>query len=186
MVSLMRKIIALLSVICLVLCCGCSMHYGETTVDKDNVTFYPSRVNKVCFAGRYNWDGSSDNLTINIPDKVDGYRVTKIGGYTGRGMPTPFCIDFSSIGSHTLDVPENAQITVYNFTLNIGKNVNEMQNIRVNDYFKINGTEQYAKIVFTINCHKDNKHFYSLDGKLYNKKDNTLVTEFEYFNEKLT
>lgn len=185
----MKKLLALLSIICLMFCCGCSMHYGETTIDMDNVTFYPSKVNTVCFAGRYNWDGSSDKMTINIPDEVDGYKVTKLGGYTGRGFPTPFYIDFSSVGSicYHDDIPDNAEIITYHFTLNIGKNLNELQRVVIDRYCKIKDTDKYAEFAFTVNCHKDNKHFYSLDGKLYNKKDNTLIDDFNYYikNENL-
>lgn len=180
----MKKISVLLSFIILLLCCGCSMHYGENTILKDNITYYPSSVSKVCFVGTYSWDGTQDTTTIDIPDKVDGYRVTKLGGYTGRGVPTPFYIDFSSIGSYYYeDIPNNAEIITYHFTLNIGKNLNEIQRVFIDEYLKINDSDRYAKIVFTVNCNKDNKHFYSLDGKLYNRKDNTLITEFNYLED---
>ena len=112
----MKRILIVLTLLCFSLLCGCSMHYGESTIDKDNITFYPSRVNKVCFAGKYYWDSNFGNTIINIPDKVDGYKVTKLGGYTGRGVPTPFWIDFSKLGSYTIDIPENAEITIYNLS----------------------------------------------------------------------
>ena len=179
----MKKALALFLILCFIPCCGCSLHYGEKTITKDYLTYYQSSVSKVCFAGCYEWDGKEESTTITIPDEVDGYKVTKLGGYIGRGVPTPFYIDFSNVGSYYYgDIPDNAEIITYHFTLNIGKNLNEIQKVVIDDYFKINDTEQYARLCFTVNCHKDNKHFYSEDGRLYNKKDNTLITDFNYFN----
>lgn len=44
------------------------------------------------FAADVDWDGS-DGAVIVIPDEVHGYKVTALGGYIGRGVPTAFALN---------------------------------------------------------------------------------------------
>ena len=63
--------------------------WAET--EKDGLIFYTGRASHRCFVAGWTWDGDEDHLTITIPDKFNGYAVTQLGGYNGRGG-SPFCI----------------------------------------------------------------------------------------------
>mgnify|MGYP003297850299 CR=1 FL=1 len=46
----------------------------------------------ICVVGYYEWDGNEENMTITIPDEVDGKKVNSLGGTVGRGAPVRFDI----------------------------------------------------------------------------------------------
>ena len=69
------------------------------------------------------------------------------------------------------------------FILNIGKNIEVVDYVVMDEYYPhINedGSITFYHPVVNINCSEENEHFYSKDGKLYDKKTNALINEFEY------
>jgi len=170
---------------------GCSLEY-KNIISQDNMSFYTSSIRKRCFAGSYNWDGNKDSMSINIPDKINGYAVKALGGYSGRGVSIPFCVNLpeklkeDAIFRYESDTPFDVPVEDLHFNINIGTNVKELTNIRFKDYFiygnYIKDTYSY-RIVVSVNCSEDNKTFYSKDGKLYRRSDDSLVDEFFYYNE---
>lgn len=175
-----------------------SLYYDETA-EKDGFFFAINETANCCFVGSFNCDEYTENMEITIPDEYEGKPITQIGGYFGRGVPSPFRISVSDIyvnapeGSeyHSIysgDIDEfdiEADYTVQNivFTLNIGKNIKTIKYVNMDDYYphinEDNSITFYHPVV-EINCSKENKFFYSKDGKLYDKKTNESVGDFAY------
>jgi hypothetical protein len=189
-----RHLLAFVCILIIAALSGCSLAYdSENVISKDNMSFYyPSSMSKRCFAGCYSWDGNKDSMNINIPDKIDGYAIKALGGYIGRGVPTPFGIKLpeelkeNTVLKYTCDTPVGVPVEELHFTINIGANVKELKNIRFKDYYiygdYIKDTYSY-RVVVSISCSKKNKTFYSKDGKLYRSADDSLVDEFFYYGE---
>ena len=154
---------------------------------------------KTCFAGQYECTEYTPNCEITIPDEFDGKPITKIGGYHGRGVPTPFFISVDDVfmnapagtrfsyifngdlKSYQFDVSFNEEDVV--FVLNIGKNVKTVEYVEMGKkYPHVNedGSVTFYHPVVYINCSEENKNFYSENGKLYNRKTDELITEFDY------
>lgn len=192
----MKRIFSLLiASACILLCfCGCSMDYSfDNGKIVDNVQYYFNSKNKTCFAAEYLWDGKSTDIVIQ--DEVDGYKVTELGGYVGRGYPTPFGIQYkdnrdndtnSDEGTINLlwesEVPETAVVHYVNFDIKIGKNVNCLQYTDgFSDYYKMD-KNNYFKPLVTFSVSPENNDF-SVDkmGKIFNvKKGSNNIHDFDY------
>lgn len=174
----------------------------DETVQYDNFTIAINDSGKCCFVGCYTVEKYTENMEITIPDYYEDIPIERIGGYFGTGAPTPFCIDIPEY----LNSPENSsysgvfighpdtfnldvKYTVVDlpFRLNIGKNINEISNVSMDSYFPYindDGSITFYHPVVEISCSIDNEHFYSKDGKLYDRENDELITEFAYkYNE---
>ena len=84
---------------------------------------------------------------------------------------------------NNFDIEENYSVENPVFTVNIGKNIDAIVNVDMDVYYPhINedGSITFYHPVVNINCSKENKHFYSKDGKLYYKETDELVSDFAY------
>lgn len=91
----MRKILTIILSICLTFCLsGCI--YEEVAMlysDSAEIDGFYVAINKTancCFVGEYNCIEYTENSEITIPDDYEGIPIKRIGGYYGRGVPTPF------------------------------------------------------------------------------------------------
>ncbi len=204
----MRNFSAMTLSICLTLCLsGCvleeaSLLYSDN-IEKDGFYIAVNKTANCCFVGGYNCTEYTKNLAITIPDDYDGIPIKRIGGYYGRGVPTPFSISLSDL---YINAPEDSE---YNavlggnidefdisrdyvvediiFNLNIGENIEIIEYVVMDEYYPhINGggSITFYHPVVNINCSDENKHFYSKDGKLYNKITDELIPGFAYVASK--
>ena len=180
---------------------GCSL--GEVSLlyresyESDGLFICVNRIANCCFVGSYECEGYPDNMEIIIPDEFDGVPIERIGGYYGRGVPTPFGItlyevmnapkgseyDFVGFGSRNEFETEECAVEDVIFNLHIGKNIKVVEDVDLNEYYPhINddGSITYYHPVVNITCSEDNEKFYSKDGKLYYKSSDKLVEKFEY------
>ena len=65
---------------------GCCMFYEKVQLDK--VTIFEGVSD--CFVAKFYWDGHEKEITF--PDTYNKKPVNSLGGYFGRGVPTPFRI----------------------------------------------------------------------------------------------
>ena len=150
-------------ILCLVLA-GCSMDYStDRYVEQDGVIYYTSSREKVCFAScTFLWDGEADHMEIVIPDTVDGYRVTALGGYLGRGLPCPFQL---VMPVDPADPPDGAPVRDLVFTLRLGRYVGAINSAVISETYLLDG--EYVRPVFYVICDRNNSHYRSTDGVLY-------------------
>lgn len=174
-----------------------SFFYDEAE-NTENPKIYVNDLLDKCFVGQYNCTEYTENMEIAIPDYWEGIPVTTFGGYLGKGLPTPFIIDLSDIYMNTEDnmvwsfdsinsksVGTDYEIKELEFVLKIGEHISEIRNVEMDYYYPhINddGSITFYHPVVRIECAENNKHFYSKDGKLYDKKTDELIEDFAYKN----
>ena len=198
----MKKTVAFLLLVSFLLCLS--------ACDLDGVAYFYSysgeyngfgiAVNKLancCFVSGYTCTEYTEGMEITIPDDYNGIPIKRVGGFSGIGAPSPFGIDLSQV---YMNAPEGSEFdmiwrypddelsvayTIENvvFQLNIGKNIEEIDFVFMDDYYPhINedGTVTFYHPVVYITCSEENTTFYSKDGKLYYKSTNALVEDFAY------
>ena len=200
----MKRILYVFVLVILILCvCSCpseklALQYRESA-EKDGFYIGVNKTANCCFVGSFDCDEYIENMEITIPDHYEGIPIKRIGGYFGRGVPTPFVISvaglymnapdkskFDSVYNgdiHSFEIEEKYTVEKLKFTLNIGKNVNTIANVSMDSYYphiNSDGSITFYYPVVNINCSDKNKHFYSKDGKLYDKKTNELISDFAY------
>ena len=159
---------------------GCNL-YNVENIYADGLCYTLNAHKKVCFAGAFAWDG--ENMVIEVADEIERHPVTSLGGYTGKGVSNPFSVHIEGVHSTWSEgaLPSGARIRQLHFTVNIGKNVEELKNIEMKDYYQIGDTREFYQILVTVNCAEKNQTFYSRNGKLYRSSDDSLVECFYYF-----
>lgn len=200
MIDKSKVFAAVLSIVLLIALSGCETEDFATLYrDKTEIDGFYILINQsanCCFVGQYNCTAYTENMEITIPDEYDGMPVTRLGGYCGRGLPTPFQISLADLymnapegskyntvsSSNTIDA-ENCVVEDVVFILNIGENIKTIEYVTMDNYYPhINEDDSitYYHPVVKINCSDSNKHFYSKDGKLYYKNTDELVSDFAY------
>lgn len=204
----MKKILALVLSVLLIFCfSGCSLEevsmlYTEDG-EKDGFTVFINETANCCFVSGYICAEYTENLEITIPDDYNGIPIKRIGGHHGSGAPTPFSIPLNDLymnapeGSYydtiycgdisEFNIPRKHTVKDIVFDLNIGKNIEVVDFVVMDEYYPhINedGSITLYHSVVNINCSNENQHFYSKDGKLYNKKTDELITDFAYVSDK--
>lgn len=159
----------------------CSGMYGREDLTDGNMCYTTHNIFRTCFASVYAWTSDSGDDVLIIPDVIDGYRVTSLGGYVGSGAPCPFLIHFPDAVSICTEatLPEDAQVEQYHLVLYLGKHVDADTFVVLDEYFKMEDG-RYVQILTTIHCSEKNPHLYSEKGKLYRRIDDSLVLGFFY------
>lgn len=198
-----KTYIALLLTFIIIFLSGCfledmSLLYSESG-EKDGFYIAVNKAADCCFVGGYNCTEYTEQSEITVPDKYDGIPIKRIGGYYGKGVPTPFSISLADIymnapeGSEydcvfsgdidDLAHGENYIVEDIVFHLNIGKHVEEIQYVDMDNYYPhINDDNSitFYRPVVSVTCSEKNKFFYSDNGKLYNKSNDELIDGFAY------
>ena len=198
----MKKFIALITVFtCVLMLSGCvteeiSLLYSDSG-SEDNFNFAVNKTANCCFVSSYDCTEYTEDMELTVPDEFNGVPVKRLGGYFGRGVPSPFLISLNEYvnapdGSEYYAIYNEASLisiddeyTVGNirFILNIGKNIDTVEYVEMDNYYPhINddGSITFFHPVVYINCSEDNRHFYSKDGKLYDKATDKLILDFAY------
>ena len=166
------------------LLCGCCLLYSGDWLETDELMLIPHMIRKICFVGRYTWNSGNAEAVLHIPDVCQGYSVTGLGGSYGSGAPAPFGAHIPGTLMHHGEgtLPENAEIEQYHLTIHLGKKINYAGMISMDTYHNM-GNNRFVQILVTVNCDEENPWFYSENGKLYRRKDNSLVPGFFYFSD---
>ncbi len=200
----------LLTVLCVVVSMtffsGCCLFYDLVRNVNGFDVGYSARTNDA-FLGSYSWDGKEESLNIEIPEEYKGAPITSLGGYFGRGVPTPFNIEvsrqaqqllspnalrWSGMDIRTAARLDNVVVEYYTFNVRLSKNIKELQLISLDrltvSITEENQVEYYKVYVLKCNftCDEDNKVFYAQDGKLFYKNSGKLVenifyADFDYY-----
>ena len=196
----MKKVFVIFLVLSLIFSlCGCSLmyEYVNNAIGAFDVG-YSKNLNKA-FLAEYKWNGSAEGMNISTPDKYNDATITGLGGYTGRGVPSPFMISLSNeaktllcpdatewyYASHTSN-EDNTEVQYLRFQLHIGEHIKELEKLSMGGIilasYEENGAEKNIIFVLTcyVTCDDDNKTLYAKDGKLYYRKDNVLVEDIVY------
>ena len=200
----MKKfLVILLSISLMFSLSGCSFEkvplFYSDGAEADGFFICINKTANCCFVGGYNCTEYTENLEITIPDDYNGIPIKRMGGYYGRGVPTPFSINLADLYMNApeeseynavfggnideFDISEDYVVEDIVFNLNIGENIEIIEYVVMDKYYPhINddGSITFYHSVVNINCSDENKNFYSKDGKLYNKKTDELISDFAY------
>ena len=182
----------ILQAVCIALlftgCGGCSLNYSVT--DADGLTIGYSRLDGNAFVGCVTC--AAEQTEIVIPDAYNGLPVTNLGGYFGRGVPTPFYIE-PPIAEENVFCTDNSEITesgalpsakVLNlrYTLKIGKNIKDAAFVRMPVWVAEHddGTVTVYRPLVYIEVDAGNRVFYAENGVMYRKADHGRVDGFLY------
>ncbi len=178
---------------------GCCLFYNMEYDSESGFDIGYSELYNDAFAAAYMWDGKEDTTALTVPDEYDGMPVTSLGGYFGRGVPSPLQLTLDdearrllcpdAIEWYATDFVSDENICEFfplSFSLHIGKNVKEINGLAL-FYFIVARHESNAKSIlnyyvplFTVTCDEENEVFYSEDGKLYYRENGQLVTGIIY------
>ena len=179
--------------------CGCSLLYTHVNNAVGSFDVGCSEKLGKAFLATYNWDGSEEGMNIVLPESYNGIKITGLGGYTGTGVPDPFMIEpnekarenlcpnatvWAHSGGKIVAGPES--IHHLRFKLHINKQIEEIKNLSAGGFIIAQYIEdgQSKENVYVLTCYvtcdEENETFYSKDGKLYYKKDDTLVEDIVY------
>ena len=169
--------------------------YRPIQTDDSRYSFNASKLEKCAFLASYIWNGGGTDIVI--PDEVNGYKVTSLGGGANRKVQK-FHIKISpqSLGCDKL-VDETEYIKKHNesdeyslltFNIKIGKNLTRLGDIMPsykNAFLvkEMGDKKEYNfvyKIVYRFEVDEANECLFSKDGRLYNKKNGNPIMEFNY------
>lgn len=175
-----------------------SLNYRIEKAERiESVKYLPNFMSGQAFASGFDWDGETEKISIVIPDTVEffrssrTYRVTKLGGFFGRGVPCEFgpmlpvgsrqeqSTYFDTDGLETAreqypDAPAR-DLTVY---LHVGRYVSEIPlSASCLLYRQREGEGTLWRITYQVDCDENNRTFYARDGKLYLRADDVPVTQ---------
>ena len=189
----MRYIRALPIFICLLVFTGCTRLADILTKPTETVTVTQGdlliniRMGKA-YVYEYIWDGDVSDTSITIPDTVihpDTGRevpVTALGGVYGMGVPMPFTINDDDC---VYSPEEGAEITPVTFHMTLGRNITDHLHCAQGYHIKVADGDSfiYYKPDLFIDCSEDNTAYYSKDGRLYSRSDDTLIEDLPYRND---
>lgn len=162
------------------------------------------------YIGAIRFDGETYDYTV--PDEYKGYKITALGGYHGTGYPCPFGIEvydyfYEKYGDNVTiisrDEAQGADCVPLVFTVRLGVNVCEVENVFGSEYYKVggnrkdgnsgdgsssdkdngggdNGEETVYYVAYNFIVDENNPHLYSVDGRLYERESKKLIEDFIY------
>lgn len=161
---------------------SCSLDYNVDILDEYAIGYST----KNAFMGYVIYN--LDTTKIYLPSEYKGVKVEELGEYYGRGVPTPFFLGYSDTTTgFTTDldnISKNDTIIEVNINIYLPKYLKKCSYIqqyvsgfRENDY----------NIIYIAKCNyhidSENEFFYTKNGKLFNKSDNTIVEKLIYQDE---
>lgn len=167
-------------------------YHESAMVERDGVRYYLRADHLQAFAGVCVWDGESDTVDYTIPDRVNGARVTSLGGliYGTAFKKLPYgwgvALPETFRGAERVGFLPQTNVTELTLTvrLHLGRYVSHIANMGVPDaVWYCGGDESYRlRQQWVITCDERNKTYYAEDGRLYYRQTGKPV-DFDYETE---
>ncbi|MBO4627100.1 MAG: hypothetical protein J5645_03930 [Lachnospiraceae bacterium] len=189
MKRLQRILLAIVSLTLVAVLSACTMY--NVDVAEGGAHGIANEERKDAFLQEFVWDGNEDNMRIDVRE-IDGVKVTRYGGFSGRGFPCPFCVSIEGLEllQETEIQPGVEERDLY-FTLVINDQIRDF-NLSYNYdgydfgcYYKDTKERIFYHIHLIPELDPNNKYFYKSesDGKIYKKDTNEPVTGLWYPEE---
>jgi len=188
----------------LVLCSSCSLFYeNENQVDGICDIGYSKLEKSAYIATVYAEYTPNVPVFISLPSEYDGIKIDKLGGYFGRGVPSPFWVEITNLkdlypenatffsADYNPDdiVDETHRVVFCTVMITLPDNLKELYyienaNLANGAEWEEEGTTIRELIVtkYYFILAETNEYFYTENGRLY-EKDGTLVDQFIYSDE---
>lgn len=121
--------------------CGCSLEYSEWGKEGNFTYAYGD---KKAFVTEYRWDGTVEGMNIILPESFDGKEIISIGGYFGRGLPTPFTVDISAYFGEDVELVELPEGVAPDKTIELDFNL-ILPNDRTYEEIQIQPTQYFVR-----------------------------------------
>ena len=183
-----KSITTLLAFILIFSLSGCFFNFTSQSVEKDGFYLKVSKTLNTGAATTYVCKEYTENMEITIPDDF----VSNLKAES-EGIPLSMYMNATDpddkyggtfIGDlEKYELTEDYTVENKVFNLNIGKNIEAIKYVVMDNYYphvNDDGSITFYHAVVNVNCSEENEHFYSEDGKLYDKKTDELITDFAY------
>ena len=173
-----------------ILLCSCAdSPFNKNNYYEDGVWLSYNSLSHKAYVGAFLWDGDENNMEFTVPDTYGGYKITTLGGASGKSHPFGVELPSEYKGKRALascqELPGNAtseNTFELTFTICFGKNIDTLlEQLSRYEKFGEAGSE-VADTFYVINyyyiCSEENETFYSKDGVLY-LKSNDEKAKFE-------
>ena len=181
--TLFRALALAAAVLLLGGCTGSITGYGSREAEVGGVRYQINEQGKRAFAEQCIWDLDPTHRSFDIADTVEGAKVKQLGGYIGVGVSRPFriepaqgaeCIVTEDPSRKSYDVPitwQDLEFTVY-----LGKAPEKIADVQESPYYGVTnpaGGIDFYRPVCRFVCDEGNETFYSRDGVLYRRSDDS-------------
>lgn len=181
--------------------CSCSLFYDYDKVGAFGIGY--SKIEKNAFVADFDYVFGGENRIV-LPSEYKGIKIKTLGGYFGRGVPSPFGVSINddeiNAGAKERYVTEESylydenlgwwdEVEIINceLTVVLPEYLEKIEFIRLSEIFvgeyELKNGKIKAKVVrpsFCFSISENNEYFYTLNGKIYNKKDNSLINGIVY------
>ena len=184
--SMKKALLVVTAVVMVMMIAGCTM-YGDPVGDGE-AKGYTNAERQKAFAEVFEWDGDMNNRRIDIRE-IDGIKVNRYGGFTGRGVPHRFGVTLKDAEMvQECELPADAKFVDVEFTLVIHEGIELMTIEYYYDgydpvyYYKDAEERVYYRFFLVPELDPKNKYFYrdDKDGKIYQKSSKELVPGLWY------
>ena len=195
-----KKFMFISSILSSFFCSSCSLTYDY--IEEDNIDIGYSKIERSAYIGRISCKETEEGNII-LPSKYNNIVIKELGGYFGRGVPTPFGIDIlinpplsyeemyttkeEYIYQSDLNWWDDYEVTTYKYYITLPSKLEKVTYTACKEIFVVTTKEEdnsiFAHIyrpVYHFFIEEENPYFYTEEGKLYNKKTNQLYEEFLY------
>ena len=187
-------VLAALALLCLTACDGSTAAWafesgGRRTVGETEYCFNKS--GNYAFVSGFAWDGGAE-LTLTVPDEVEGAEVFGVGGYMGAGAPvnagllSETCeIYYGDTEELAAEYPGGVRLQPVKVILRIGSKVTR---VLLSSDRLVREEEDGAAVCYEprwyIDCDPENETFTSRNGRLYRREDGEEVNVMAlYWND---
>lgn len=158
---------------------SCSLSYKVDSLDECVVGY--SKNNAFIECVTYNLDTSE----IHLPSEYKEVRVEELDWYYGRGVPTPFFLEYDDNTNGFVtdfdEIEESDTIIEVNINIYLPKYLKKCAYIQQ----CVSGTrENNHNTIYIARCNyyidNESEYFYTKNDKLFNRNDNTIVDKLIY------
>lgn len=183
-----RAILALaaLALLCLTACGDSTAAWAFESSGRrqvGDVEYYFNKAGNYAFVSGFAWDGETE-LTLTVPDEIEGAAVFGVGGYMGTGVPVnagPSNDAYERVipaDAQALDgaYPGGWRVKPVTVTLRIGPKVNR---VLLSSDWLVREEDDGSAVCFEpryyVDCDPENETFTSENGRLYRREDGEEV-----------
>ena len=181
--------------------CSCSLFYDYVKAGAFGIGY--SKIEKSAFIADFDYVLGGENRIV-LPSEYKGIKIKTLGGYVGRGVPSPFGVsinddeinsgakeryvtDESYLYDENLGWWDETEVINCPLAVVLPEYLETVEFIRLNEVFVGEYVTENGKIkakiirpTFYFTIAASNEYFYTLNGKIYNKKDNLLISGIVY------
>lgn len=156
---------------------SCESFYEKKAILDNGLYMYYNEKNKTAIVSRFDIKSFDKESEIRIPDKYEDCEITTFG-YVSKNPAVPrssFIIAFTDPKHRCSKTYGTMTVIPYRVTIYFNQYIYQMYEIDCGDYWYIEGEDTCYKIECYFVIPENNATFYSKDGNVYRKYDDSLV-----------